>query len=96
MVSQQISTGTITHQWKHHVQLAVVQERRDIRYEVRMHQLSRVDDLVLYELTIGFRHAVQVEVFHGDQIAALVVFAQEHNSPVRETRTQHGAHSVLL
>lgn len=61
-----------------------------------MHQLSRVVDFVLYELTVGFRHAVHVEVFHGHQIAALVVFAQKHDRSVRETRTQHRAHRVLF
>jgi len=96
MVAQQVSARTISHEREHNIQLTFVQKRSHVRYEVRVHQLSSVVDLVLYELAVSFRHAVQVEVLHCHQVAALVVLAQEHNRPVRETRAQHRAHGVLL
>lgn len=96
MVTQQVSARTITHEREHDIQLTLVQKGSHVRYEVRVHKLPSVVDLVLYELTVSFRHAVQVEILHRHQVAALVVFAQEHDRTVRETRAQHRAHGVLL
>lgn len=96
MVAQQVSTRPVTHQREYDVQLALVQERRHVRDEVRVHQLPGVIDLVLHQLTVGLRHTVQVEVLHGHQVAALVVLTQEHDGSVREARAQHRAHRVLL
>lgn len=96
MVAQQVTTRTVPHKREHHVKLALVQERRYIRYEVWVHQLPSVVDLVLNELTVCFGHGVQIEVLHGHQVAAFVVLAEEHYGAVRETRAQHRAHRVLL
>lgn len=96
MVAQQVSARTVPHEREYDIQLALVQKGSHIRYEVRVHQLPSVVDLVLYELTVSFRHAVQVEVLHCHQVATLVVFAQEHDRPVGETGAQHRAHGVLL